>query len=255
MGNETWNPSQYDKFKAERSRPFWDLADLVRWEGVQALLDLGCGTGELTQQLHQKRGLRETLAIDNSASMLEVSHRHSYQDLQFENADIQSFGPRRDYDVIFSNAALQWLPEHQVLFPKILGWLKPRGQVAIQMPYNFDHPSHQIAREVAGLFPELQTPEVIRPVLNLETYAEILFHNGFQEQKCRIEVYMHPMKSGADVVEWTRGTLLTAYRRQLTPRSFERFLELYRQKLIQQIGERPYVYTFKRLLLWGQKNA
>jgi trans-aconitate methyltransferase len=88
-----------------------------------------------------------------------------------------------------------------------------------------------------------------------ERYAAILYANGFAEQVCRVEVYGHPMPSGNDVAEWTRGALLTAYQQKLSAPHFEMFLDQYRAALLAEIGEGPYFYTFKRILLWGRKRT
>jgi trans-aconitate 2-methyltransferase len=157
--------------------------------------------------------------------------------------------------LLFSNAALHWLPDHEALFPRLLGWVRPGGQVAIQMPANFDHPSHRIAKQVAlRLFPQTFAVDV-SGVLTLERYAEILFRNGFDAPSCRMEIYGHPMASGAEVVEWTRGSLLTAYQEKLSPGDFSRFVDTYRRELLAEIGEGSYFYAFKRILLWGRKQS
>ena len=125
------------------------------------------------------------------------------------------------------------------------------------MPHNFDHPSHQVAKQVAlKLFPGIfSAAENVSGTLSVERYSELLFRNGFEEQICRIEVYGHPMTSGLEVVEWAKGSLLTAYEERLTAPQFSQFVDSYRNELLKEIGEGPYYYAFKRLLLWGKKSA
>ncbi len=109
----------------------------------------------------------------------------------------------------------------------------------IQVPFNFDHPSHVVAASVArSLFPHaFLTPAREPSTLPVERYAEILFQNGFPEHVARVEVYGHPLPSGNDVVEWTKGTTLTAYQARLSEEEFRSFLDEYRRALVAIIGE------------------
>jgi len=256
MSNPNWNPSQYEMFKAQRARPFYDLMALIQEQIFSEAIDLGCGTGELSLILKDTLKIEHLFAIDSSAEMLEKSKKFQKPGLEFVLQDITTFKPQKKYDLIFSNAALQWLPDHEVLFPKILSWLKPGGQVAIQVPCNFDHPSHTLAGDVAHqLFPMVFTKNESRlAVLPVEKYAEILYNAGMAEQIARIEVYGNPLSSGLDIVEWTKGTLLTSYESRLSPDDFQKFLITYSAEIIKAVGTGPYFYPFKRTLLWGLKN-
>jgi trans-aconitate 2-methyltransferase len=250
-----WNPELYERFKAQRARPFEDLLALVQPAGLRAAVDLGCGTGELTHRLFTQLPLKETIGLDSSPEMLERSGRWARPGLRFERGDIGGFRPEAPYDLVFSNAALQWVPDHETLFPRLLGWVRPGGQVALQLPFNFDHPSHRIAHDIAvRLYPRLFAPQrALLGTLPVERYAEILFANGFPEAVCRVEVYGHPLASGAEVVEWVRGTLLTAYQSRLGEADFAAYLAAYRAEIVGLLGEGPYFFAFKRILLWGRK--
>lgn len=253
--NTNWNPDQYEKFKDQRAKPFYDLMNLVEKKPIRHAVDLGCGTGELTKILFNELKPTNILGIDSSPQMLAKSQGFANQRLNFQLSDISNYEPNEKLDLIFSNAALQWLPHHEELFPKILSWISVGGQVAIQMPFNFDHPSHVIADRVAKkLFPTVFEEQKQRSTLSLERYAEILFKSGFETQIARIEIYGHPMKSGYDVIEWTRGTLLTSYQSKLNEAQFTDFLNSYKNELIAEIGEGSYFYAFKRALLWGKKG-
>jgi len=256
MSNPNWNPSQYEMFKAQRTRPFYDLVSLIQGQIFCEAIDLGCGTGELSLILKDTLKIEHLIAIDSSAEMLEKSKKFQKPGLEFVLQDIADFKPEKKYDLIFSNAALQWLPDHEALFPKILSWLKPGGQVAIQVPCNFDHPSHTLARDVAHLlFPMVFTKnESLLEVLPVEKYAEILHNAGMAEQIARIGVYGNTFSSGQDIVEWTKGTLLTSYQSKLSPDDFQKFLTAYSAEIVKAVGTGPYFYTFKRTLLWGLKN-
>ena len=252
----TWNPAQYDKFKAQRAKPFFDLMGLVKPGEFDSVVDLGCGTGELTRRLFDYLKPKKLIGIDSSKTMLKKSEALSMDGLSFELRDIATYQPESSLDIVFSNAALQWVPAHETLFPRLLGWIRPGGQVAIQIPFNFDHPPHEIAKSVAlRLFPSVFPAEKnFSGTLGVEKYAEILFEHGFENQIARVEVYGHPLPSGAEVVEWTKGTLLTAYQEQLSRDQFAQFLENYQRDLIERIGKGPYFYAFKRILIWGMKK-
>src|SRR5262249_42755330 len=112
MPRDAWNPAQYDRFRAERQQPFFDLLGLVRPQPGMRAVDLGCGTGELTSALHRRLGARETLGLDSSDAMIARSDRHAEPGLRFERGDIADFVASEPFDLVFSNAALHWLPDH-----------------------------------------------------------------------------------------------------------------------------------------------
>jgi trans-aconitate 2-methyltransferase len=254
-----WNPAQYERFKDERSRPFFDLLALVRPSPSMRVLDLGCGTGELTREMHRRLGAAETLGIDSSPAMLAKSAAFAADGLRFERRDIADFADAAGFDLVFSNAALQWLPDHERLFARIAALVTPGGQLAVQMPMNHDHASHTTAAEVAREAPfraALGGHERKPPLLAPEAYAELLFRLGFREQHVRLQVYAHELASRDDVVEWVRGTLLTDCEKRLAPDAFARFLARYRELLLPRLAdERSFLYPFKRLLFWGRRAA
>ena len=257
MAEDLWNPAQYERFQSERRRPFLDLLALVRARPGMGVVDLGCGTGELTQLLHERLGARETLGLDSSPAMLARSESFAGGGLRFEHGDIADFAPEVSYDLVFSNAALHWLPGHEALLARLTGALGPGGQLAIQMPANQDHPSHAVAAQVASEPPFREAlggaPEPQPGVLVPEAYAVLLDRLGYGEQHVRLQVYAHLLAAPDEVVEWVKGTLLTHYQHRLPPPLFERFLARYRERLLARLGDRrPYLFTFKRLLIWAQ---
>jgi trans-aconitate 2-methyltransferase len=145
-----WNPEQYGRFRDERARPFFDLLDLVQPGPGMRVVDLGCGTGELTRELHLRREAQETVGIDNSPAMLAKSEVFAGDGLRFDHGDIGAFTSEGDLDLVFSNAALQWVPDHEPLFRRLTTALTQSGQLAVQMPANNDHPSHLTAFAIAG---------------------------------------------------------------------------------------------------------
>jgi trans-aconitate 2-methyltransferase len=257
--SDAWDPQQYEAFKAERSQPFHDLLALVRPRPNGSVVDLGCGTGELTRLLHQRMQARETLGIDSSPAML--ARCEPGPGLRFEERDIATFTATGQVDVVFANASLQWVPHHERLLPRLAAALRPGGQLAVQMPANADHPSHLVAADVAGEAPFVDAfdggppPDPVRTnVLRPEQYAELLDEMGFAEQHVRLQVYGHHMDSTSDVVEWVKGTTLTRFRERLSPELYEAFVVRYADALIEVLGDRrPYFYAFKRILFWARR--
>ncbi len=289
MSADAWNPTQYERFRAERAQPFFDLLALVQPTPGMRVVDLGCGTGELTAELHARLGARETLGIDRSAAMLERCVAHARPGLSFAPGDIAAFAATAGapatgattteatataaspaatptaatgFDLIFSNAALHWVPDHEGLLARLAAALADGGQLAVQVPANHDHPAPRTATELAAEEPfagalaaaacggEAPHNAVLRP----EAYAALLDRLGFAEQHVRLQVYAHHLASREAVVEWVRGTTLTAYEQRLSPALFGEFLERYRARLLPRLADvRPLFFPFKRILLWGRR--
>lgn len=267
MSVDQWNPAQYGQFKAERAQPFFDLLALLDPTALpnERAVDLGCGTGELTSSLH--RWLREplgeaasTLGIDSSAAMLAEAAQYRQPGLRFEPGDIADFVEaqegRKAFGLVFSNAALQWLPDHASLFPRLLSCVAPGGQFAAQMPGNQDHPAYRIAAEIAAepAFKEaLAGHERRSPVLPPEEYALMLARAGCSEQKVLLMVYLHRLANREGLLEWVKGSMLTDYEKRLSAAGFAQFLEQYRRRLGEAVAdERPCLFTFKRILMWAR---
>ncbi|MFN8618299.1 MAG: methyltransferase domain-containing protein [Dehalococcoidia bacterium] len=250
-----WNPDQYHRFQNERSQPFFDLLDLVEPAPGSEVIDLGCGTGELTKILREKTQARTTLGLDSSETMLAKARAFAGNGLSFEQGNIDGF--EGAYDIVFSNAALQWLNGHEALIPAVAAHVKPGGQLAFQVPANADHPSHLIAHAVAKEEPFAAALDGYTrdwPVLPPERYAGMLDTLGFGELHVRLQVYGHHLESSEGVIEWVKGTLLTDYERRMPPDLYQRYLARYRERLLADIGERaPYFYAFKRILVRGRK--
>jgi trans-aconitate 2-methyltransferase len=257
MSHTDWNPDQYERFRTERRQPFFDLLALVKPRPGMRVVDLGCGTGELTRVLHDRLQARETLGLDSSASMLERSRGFAGAGVRFEPGDLTAFASAEPYDLVFSNAALHWAPAHQELLRRLTALVRDGGQLAVQVPANHDQPSHVVAAALAAEEPfrsaldgYLRPPGVLLP----EEYAAELDALGYREQHVRLQVYVHHLPSRDDVVEWVKGTTLVDYRKRLPPDLFTQFLERYRERLLPRLSAaRPYFYPFKRILFWAQR--
>jgi trans-aconitate 2-methyltransferase len=257
---ERWDPDQYGRFRAERAKPFWDLVGLVRPCPGGRVVDLGCGTGELTRELHRLLQAAETVGVDNAPAMLERARRFAGDGLRFEEGDIATWEPG-PYDVVFSNAALHWLPDHRHLLARLTSAIPVGAQLAVQVPANGDHPSHTVGMAVAAeppfaeVFAADPPPDPARRVLPPEAYAELLDQLGFGEQHVRLQVYVHHLDSSGQVLEWVKGTHLTYFRARLDDELYDLYVERYRRRLLDEIGQKePYLYTFKRILMWGRRT-
>ena len=254
-GSGGWSPDQYARFRSEREQPFHDLLAMVDPVPGGRVVDLGCGTGVLTRLLHEHTQALETVGLDRSDAMLEQSAQHAGGGVRFERGDIAEFNGKR-FDVIFANASIQWVEDHASLFPRLAAALRPGGQLAVQMPYNENHPSHAVAREVAQSQPHTEALGGLvyrHAVEPLEWYAEQLARLGFTEQHVRVQVYLHRLSGPEDVIEWVKGSLLTSYRERLPVEDYEAFLAEYRKRLLSVLAdERPFLYPFKRVLIWGR---
>lgn len=252
---DVWNPEQYERFRRERAQPFHDLLGLVEPRPGLRVVDLGCGTGDLTALLHRTLAAARTVGVDSSSSMLASAPAEP--GLSFVCEDIARFAPSTPVDLVFSNAALHWLPDHPALLRRLTSFLDAGGQLAVQVPMNDEHPSHEVAFEVARA-PEFRAAlqGFVRrpPLLEPERYAAWLHRLGYARQVVRLQVYGHLLESREQVVEWVRGALLTDYQKRLQPALWERFLRRYRELLLPQLAdERPYLYTYPRLFLWAAR--
>src|SRR5882672_3704504 len=144
-----WDPKTYLSSGAERTRPAAELLARVPLETPSRVADLGCGPGNSTALLRARWPKAEIDGIDSSAEMLKEA-RASGLDVRLLEADIARWEPESPYDVIYSNAALQWLGNHDTLFPRLLTFLRPGGVLAVQVPRNSDELCDRIIRQAAG---------------------------------------------------------------------------------------------------------
>lgn len=255
--NTDWSPTQYEKFAAERAKAFDDLVSLIERRSDMRVVDLGCGTGELTDRLATALDAVQVLGIDSSETMLERARVRARGGLHFEQGDIATWIPEQTWDLVFSNAALHWIPDHPALFGRLAAAVADRGQLAVQVPANFEHPSHAVAEELAAEPPyvnALHGQTRGGAVLDLRHYATLLHDLGFARQHVRAQVYLHELPDRDAIVQWTRGSTLTWYEQRLPPALFDTFVDTYKERLFTQLEDvRPYPYPFQRYLLWATR--
>jgi trans-aconitate 2-methyltransferase len=248
-----WDPNQYHKFQSERAAPFYDLLALVDVRPNLKVVDLGCGSGELTRQLSDKLPNSHVTGLDSSPQMLDKAASHATPNLTLEQGDQASLTGK--WDLIFSNAALQWSENHSELIPYLFDKLNPGGQIAVQVPSNHNHISHQIYRETADedMFKFiLQGFQRYAPVLSIDDYARILFKCGAENIVAFEKVYPHVLENSDAVVEWISGTALVPYFEKLGKYK-EEFVEAIRRKMRASMPDSPVFYPFRRTLFSARK--
>jgi len=231
----SWNPNQYLKFEEERTRPCQDLVNAVQLQNPRRIIDLGCGPGNSTQVLMARWPDASITGLDNSEQMIAVA-KEKYPHGHWLQADIDDWQADEAYDLVFSNAALQRLPNHAKLFPHLLRQVKPGGVLAFQMPVNKDAPANQLMRNLATsenwrqYFPqEVRDWHAHDPTF----YYEVLSPHASRIDLWRTEYFL--ILSGAEaIVEWYKGTGLRPFLGLLPQDMQARFLNEYLQ-LIKKI--------------------
>ena len=202
------DPAQYARFSDQRSRPFFELLQRVPQGDFRRIVELGCGSGELTVSLAERWPEAQVLGLDNSAQMLDKAWQHQIPGrLEFRNGDITDYD--EPADLIFTNAALQWLDNHQMLFPHLTRLLNPGGVLAVQMPYSHVQPSHRLLEDTVRNGPWAKKLEAwhrfrVEPLI---TYVTLMMGLG-----CEVDAWettYHFILQGQDpVLEWVKGTSL-----------------------------------------------
>jgi trans-aconitate 2-methyltransferase len=247
-----WNPDQYEKFRGERAAPFEDLVALAPWRPGLGIVDLGCGTGELTAKLRAFSPGSEIVGLDSSAAMLERARPLERPGLRFALGKVEEWQPEKPLDVIFSHAALQWIDDHATLFPRLARALAPGGVLLVQMPSNHNHVSHRVVRELASSEAwrgRLGGFARSSPVLAIDEYASLLHEAGLPRPTLIEKVYGHVLEDARGVLEWIKGTLLVPYLERLSPGDGAEFLEAVGRRLDEVCPGKPYFYPFRRTLI------
>jgi len=207
-----WSPAQYHRYNNERSRPFFDLLAQVHLTDVRTIADLGCGSGELTSALAEQWPASRVWGIDSSPEMIAEAKAHELPDrLTFECGDFRQWNAPAPVDLLFSNAAFQWVPDHHALLRRLFEMIAPGGALAFQVPGNFEAPSHE-------LLAKLRTSEKWKSrvgegasrhlvVQSPTWYLEFLTKLGMRVDAWET-TYMHVLTGENAVLEWVKGTAL-----------------------------------------------
>jgi trans-aconitate 2-methyltransferase len=253
-----WNPSLYSRFEDERTRPARELLGRVPLSTAKHVVDLGCGPGNSTELLVQRFSGATVVGTDNSESML-ASARKRLPAVQFELGDIASWIPAIPPDIIYANAALQWVGQHETLIPRLFASLAQGGALAIQMPDNRNEPTHRSMREVAALEPwsgAIGEAAALRTaILPLQAYYDLLAPHAAQVDVWHT-VYQHPMASPAAIVEWVSATGLKPFVEPLNAELRASYLAEYEKRIAaayQPRADGKLLLAFPRMFIVAQK--
>lgn len=223
----SWSAQQYSLFERQRTRPVYDLLAAVSSDGIEQVVDLGCGPGNSTAVLQAHVPKARVIGVDNSEDMLHAA-RERLPQVDFQLADIQHWQAESAPQLILANASLQWLPDHPQLYPRLLAQLAPGGWLAIQTPDNLQEPAHRLAREVAAEGPWATQIGAVRHAArhSAQAYYDILGAHASDLDIWRT-TYFHVLENAAAVVEWFKATALLPFLQPLDVEQQAAFLERY----------------------------
>lgn len=254
-----WNPDTYNQFKNIRYQPFYDLAGLITGNAVHKAIDIGCGTGEQTYILSQKFSAAHFTGIDASAEMLAKSKEWESDRLRFKQLTVEAMiGSGEKWDLIFSNAALQWSDDHASLFPVLIGLLNEDGEFAVQMPVQKENVLNQL---LTGLAQEEPFATYLNgfnrpsPVLSIDQYVTLMFENGLQDIQVMQKVYPIIANDHQTLFDFISGSALIPYLERLSGQQQADFLTIFKERIAVHFTKLPAIYAFKRLLLYGRKKS
>jgi len=245
-----WNPTTYLAFADERTRPAAELLARVADEAPTRVVDLGCGPGNSTALLRTRWIDARIEGLDSSADMLAQAQKSGIA-ADWILADVATWTASEPYDVIFSNATFQWLGDHAVLLPRLMGFVKPAGTFAFQVPHNMDAPSHALMRETAANGPWSAKVANVREiaVLPAQGYYDILSPRAAAVDIWETE-YLHVLKGEDAVYHWVSATGLRPFVQALDGEEREAFVAAYKKRLNEAYPARAdgtTLFPFKRL--------
>ena len=245
-----WDPRTYLTFGAERTRPAAELLARVPVEAKYAV-DLGCGPGNSTALLRARWPKARLEGVDNSPDMLADAQKTDLGAEWIEN-NITSWTPAETPDVIFSNAAFQWVPDHNTLLPGLMSFLKEGGVLAFQVPRNFDDPCHTLIHEIAANDRWAEKLEAVRDWWNVLAPEE--YYSNLEPHAVRIDIwetrYVQVLEGEDAVFRWMSGTGLRPYANALEGEERDAFLNAYKDAVNKAYPMRASgktLYPFRRL--------
>lgn len=260
-----WDPELYNRFRRYRAEPFELILARLALRPHDIIVDLGCGSGENTLELARRAPHGHTTGIDSSAAM--IARANALRDglepdlrrrLSFVASDLRDFTGEREYSVVFSNAALQWVGNHREVLTRWARALRPGGRLVVQMPSNHQETAQatlmDLARDPAwsGALGDLQTPS--HRVASPGEYRAMLAAIGLVDVDCHYHLFHHPMASPAAIVEFCRATALRPFLERLPADRHAEFVTGFTRRLEQAYGtDGPLTFNFRRLFLWGRR--
>lgn len=251
----SWDPAVYERYKAYRDRPALDLMVQIPDRRFREIWDLGCGTGEHAALLALRHPLAKVHGLDSSPDMLRQA-KNRQTDIDWVLSGVEAFAPTTPPDLIFTNAALQWLGDHEALFPRLTGLLEPGGVFACQMPMAYETEHHRILRETAEVGPWAPLTRGARRINPTPALAD---YHGWLSSTCgEVDIwtttYLHALEGEDPVVDWMRGTALRPYLDVLEGDGalLEAFLDEFRRRIAAAFPPREdglTLFPFPRLFM------
>ncbi len=248
-----WDPHQYSRFGGQRLRPALDLIARIPLDRPRNVVDLGCGTGNVTRILRSRWPDASIIGVDASPQMLAEA-RKAEAGIAWEQSDLAAWNPTQKYELVFSNAALHWLDDHPGLLLRLARTIAGAGVLALQMPRNFSAPSHTLMHELAASPPwrdalaALLRPE---PVLAPAAYYGLLAPHSRSLDIWETE-YLQILEGENPVAEWTKGTWLAPLLAALAPEARKDFEAEYRLRIAKAYPRQAdgrTLFPFRRLFI------
>jgi trans-aconitate 2-methyltransferase len=247
-----WDPSRYSEFAEERSRPFADLLSSVRVVDPKLVVDLGCGSGQLTSSLAERWPGAQIVGLDSSPEMIMRAADFAGPRVRFQLQDLRDWRPETSVDVIISNATLQWVPGHRDLLPFLVSALSPDGWLAFQVPGNFDAPSHELLRRLAAdpRYAPMLADVVWPAAADAASYLDDLVGLG-----CSVDAwettYLHVLTGPNPVFRWISGTGALPVLQALPDDRRAQFVSEYQKLLNEAYPNRRYgtLLPFRRIFV------
>jgi trans-aconitate 2-methyltransferase len=255
----SWNPELYlgSEGYHHRLRPALDLIDRIPLEHPGRVVDLGCGAGDVTALVARRWPNARITGIDNAPAMLERAKR-DFPQLDWQLGDIAGWEPDAGCDLIICNASLQWVGDHERLLPRLLGFLTPGGVLAVQMPRNYDQPSHLAIRDTVRAHAwrsELDRYLRIEPVGTATFYYRLLCASATRLDVWETE-YLQVLTGVDPITEWTKATTLRPFLDALEGLDRDRFEAEYRDLVrcaYPPEADGKTLFPFRRLFLIAER--
>lgn len=256
MTENTWNPNAYLRNAGLRTRPAVDLADRIPANDPKKVFDLGCGPGNSTAILHQKWPLAVVSGVDSSPEMISQARKND-SSLNWQVAGIENWRPDHAPDIIFANASLHWVHDHDKLFPRLLDMLAPGGTLAVQMPNNFNAYSHtniDKSLKELGMFDSIADKLLGGAMRSVDFY-----HNLLRRTTSHLDIweteYMQVLTGPDPVFKWVEATTLLPIKAHLSSGDYAIFCDNYKNLLRISYPEQPdgvTLFPFRRMFIIAQ---
>ncbi len=254
-----WDADLYLRYADERTRPSIDLAGSVRVDRPRRIIDLGCGPGNSTRVLADRWPHADLVGLDSSPEMIAAA-KSAMLNAKFVLGDVRTWMPDAPFDVVFSNAVFQWVPDHAALFPRLFGMVAPGGALAVQMPTHFYSPVHRLMLEISDRPEWRERLAEARGALKVEK-AEF-YYDLLQPLASRLDLweteYHHVLDGPEAIVSWIRGTGMRPFLAALDEAGRGRFEELLLEGVAKAYPRRAggrVLFGFRRLFVVAYSTA